>query len=337
MRINSLGTVLVTGGLGFIGAYLTKRLVDEGLNVRVFDNLERGNIGRLTDCIEKVDFVEGDITNYADVLAAMAGIDSVFHLAYINGTRNFYSAPDRVLAVGVKGALNTLDAAQEQGVKNYIVTSSSEVYHLPQKIPTDESVSLTVPDVRNPRYSYSGGKIITELLAIHYAKPYGIRSVVCRPHNFYGPDMGYSHVIPELVGRLLDLSENVCAEEIHLPIQGTGEETRAFCFIDDAIEGLIIAALEGSSGEVYHIGTEQEISVRDLVGKIATVLELDVDIVPGPKMAGAPDRRCPKIGKIAELGFSPRVSLKEGISRTVEWYRTNRLPATQNTRGEIHL
>ena len=126
--IKKLGNILITGGTGFVGSYLTKRLVDEGATVRVFDNNSRGSTQRLDEYINKVDFIEGDIRNYDEVLNACKDIDTIFHLAYINGTENFYKVPEIVLDVGVKGAINTIDASLACGVKNYIVTSSSEVY-----------------------------------------------------------------------------------------------------------------------------------------------------------------------------------------------------------------
>ena len=120
--------ILVTGGTGFIGSSLVKRLVDEGLSVRVLDNNSRGNLKRLDSYLEEIDFINGDVTSIESCFEACKDIDTLFHLAAINGTENFYQVPDKVLEVGVKGALNTIEAATICGVTNYIVTSSSEVY-----------------------------------------------------------------------------------------------------------------------------------------------------------------------------------------------------------------
>ena len=212
MKLADLGKVLVTGGTGFVGSYLVRRLVQEGLSVRVMDNNLRGDLGRLADIADKFEFVEGDICDYADTKAAFSGMDSVFHLAFINGTKNFYEHPDKVLEVGVKGALTTLDAAMELKLKNYIVTSSSEVYQEPTHIPTTENERIIIPDIMNPRYSYSGGKIITELLALHYTKRCDLRVIIIRPHNFYAENMGYGHVIPQFVMRMKELAGEKRAE-----------------------------------------------------------------------------------------------------------------------------
>ena len=317
----ALGKVLVTGGTGFIGSFLVKRLVDEGNHVRVFDNNFRGNKSRLEPCLDKVEYVEGDVVNFDEVRRACEGVDTVFHLAAVNGTENFYKFPGKVLEVGVKGALNTLDAAGHCGVKRYIVTSSSEVYQEPTHLPTTETERIVIPEIKNPRFSYSGTKIITELLTLHYSDANGLSTVVCRPHNFYGPDMGLEHVMPQLILRMKELSDNFSQREIELPIQGTGEETRAFCFIEDAVDGLILCALNGENKEIYHIGTEEEITIRHLTKRIAEVLGLTIHVKTGERPLGGTTRRCPSIAKIRRLGFEPRWSLQRGLERTVSWYR----------------
>ena len=325
MNIDDLGKILVTGGTGFLGAALTRRLVELECDVVVLDNNSRGSSLRIADLDDKIDFIQGDVTSYEDVAKAMEGIDTIFHLAYINGTDNFYNFPELILEVGVKGALATLDVAMELGVKNYIVTSSSEVYQQPTHFPTTEEERIIIPDIKNPRFSYSGGKIITELLTIHYAAKSPMRTVICRPHNFYGPDMGYGHVIPQFFNRVKELSNNFSNDKIDFPIQGSGNETRAFCFIDDAVDGLLIAAKYGSKGEIYHIGTEDEISIKELGYVLAKSLGIEIVIQEGELLEGSTDRRRPDITKLSKLGYKPIVSLEEGLKKTLNWYKTNPL------------
>ena len=322
MNLKQLGKVLVTGGTGFVGSYLVKRLIAEGLSVRVMDNNLRGELSRLNGLEDKFEFVEGDICNYADTLEATRGMDSVFHLAFINGTKNFYENPDKVLEVGVKGAINTLDAAMEVGVKNYAVTSSSEVYQEPTHIPTTEDERIIIPDIMNPRYSYSGGKIITELLALHYTKSSNMKVVILRPHNFYAGNMGYGHVIPQFVMKMQDISKNGEIKEIDFPIQGTGTEERSFCHIDDAVEGMLLGTVLGESNNIYHIGTEEIISIKDLAHLVAENMGLKINIVTTALMAGGTPKRCPSIAKLAKLGYAPKVSLQEGVASAVAWYKS---------------
>src|SRR3954447_8022651 len=155
---------LVTGGAGFLGAALVRRLVSLGHAVRVLDDGSRGAPRRLAD---RPDYVQGDIRDAETVAAATRGVDAVLHLAAVNGTEFFYSKPELVLNVGVRGMLNVIDACRQNGVGDLVVASSSEVYQTPPAVPTDESAPLVVPDPLNPRYSYGGSKIISELLAIN--------------------------------------------------------------------------------------------------------------------------------------------------------------------------
>src|SRR5215469_12226469 len=126
---------LVTGGAGFLGSALVRRLVREGNRVRVFDNQSRGRIDRLSDVMDSIEYLSGDIRNPAEVEEAAKGIDSVWHLAYVNGTEFFYKVPELVLEVGVKGIVNVLDACLRQGVSEFVLASSSEVYQDPPTIP----------------------------------------------------------------------------------------------------------------------------------------------------------------------------------------------------------
>jgi nucleoside-diphosphate-sugar epimerase len=312
--------ILVTGGTGFIGAALVKELARRGHQVRVLDNDSRGQAAKLLG--SQVEIVRGDVRDPAVARNACAGVDVVYHLAYINGTRYFYEIPHQVLDVAVRGTLNVFDAAIEAGVKRVIYASSSEVYHLPEQIPTDETVKMQIPDPTNPRFSYGGGKLIGELLTLHYLRPKGVEGLIFRPHNIYGPAMGFEHVIPEFVGRMVELSGGLQHRKVKFPIQGNGSETRAFCYIDDAIEGIIAVGENGRDGEIYHIGDDTaETSVAELVKRVAGELGLEVEIESGPLAPGSTPRRLPSIQKARALGYNPETSLEEGIRETVRWYK----------------
>ena len=316
-------THLVTGGTGFIGAALVRRLVAAGHRVRVLDDGSRGAQRRLAAVAGGYDYVKADIRDSAAVRAAVKGTDVVWHLAYINGTEFFYSMPETVLEVGVKGMINVLDACVAEGVRNLVLASSSEVYQTPPAVPTPETVPLVVPDPLNPRYSYGGGKIISELLSIHYGRKHFDRVLIFRPHNVYGPDMGWEHVLPQFVLRLKKLAAETPKGTIRFPIQGSGGETRAFCFVDDMVEGALIMAEKGEHLGIYNLGTREEITIADATRAVADHFGRTIEIAPGPLSAGSTLRRCPDIGKLAALGYAPRTPFKEGLPVLARWYETN--------------
>jgi nucleoside-diphosphate-sugar epimerase len=315
------GRILVTGGTGFIGSALVRALAERGHPVRVLDNDFRGSADRLSDLRDRIEFVSGDVREPGIVQRAVEGTETVFHLAAINGTRHFYEIPDQVLEVGILGTLNVLQAARELGVKTFISASSSEAYQTPPVVPTPETVPLCIPDPRNPRYSYGGSKLIGEILAFNFGRD-RFRTVVFRPHNIYGADMGYDHVIPAFAVRLRRLIErHGTAGPIEFPIQGTGVETRAFCYISDFVEGLLILAERGEDQSVYHIGTQEEVTVRDLAERIGRLSGVDLVLKETPAPAGATPRRCPDIGKLRALGYEPQVPLDQGLSRVLSEIR----------------
>ena len=194
--------ILVTGGSGFIGSSLVKALLLAGHRLRVLDDNSRGNARRLKEVAADIDFITGDIRDAEVVAAAAEGMDEVHHLAFVNGTEFFYTAPELVLDVGVRGMINVIDACRRHGIGTLLLASSSEVYQTPPKIPTDEAAPLAVPDPLNPRYSYGAGKLISEIMAINFGRKFFERVLIFRPHNVYGPDMGFEHVIPQFALRL---------------------------------------------------------------------------------------------------------------------------------------
>lgn len=315
--------ILVTGGAGFIGAALVKALLESGHSVRVLDNYSRGAPRRLADVAGDIELVRGDIRDAEAVRAAVRGTDEVLHLAYVNGTEYFYSAPDLVLDVGVKGMVNVLDACLTAGVGRLVLASSSEVYQTPPRVPTDETVPLVVPDPHNPRHSYGAGKIISEVMAINYGRKHFERVLIFRPHNVYGPDMGFEHVIPQLALRLKRAASARTSGRLAFEIQGDGRQTRSFCHVDDLVRGVMTMRAKGEHLGIYHVGTAEEITIAELAHRIAMLAGREIDLVPGPAPEGGTQRRCPDIAKLAALGYRPQVALAQGLPPTVQWYWTN--------------
>lgn len=315
--------ILVTGGSGFIGSALVKRLVRDGHRVRVLDDNSRGAARRLQAIASDIEFVGGDVRNPQAVADATEGVEEVHHLAFVNGTEFFYSAPELVLEVGVKGMVNVLDACRKHGVRTLVLASSSEVYQTPPTIPTDERVPLVVPDVLNPRFSYGGGKIISELMAINYGRKFFDRVLIFRPHNVYGPDMGWEHVVPQFALRLKAAAGANPSGALPFAIQGSGEETRSFCFIDDLVEGVMVMRARGTHLGIYHVGTTEEISIAELARRMAGEIGRDIALATGPRLPGSTPRRCPDISKLMALGYKPRTGLAQGLKATIDWYWHN--------------
>jgi dTDP-glucose 4,6-dehydratase/UDP-glucose 4-epimerase len=316
--------ILVTGGTGFIGSALVRALVRNGDRVRVLDNNSRGALRRLGDVVDAIDFVEADIRDADAVRKAAAGVDCFVHLAYVNGTRYFYEQPELVLDIAIRGMLSVIDACRANGIGDLVLASSSEAYQTPPIIPTPEDVPLVVPNVLNPRYSYGGGKLACELMAINYGRTGFDRVTIFRPHNVYGPDMGHEHVLPQFVERACKLIDATPQGKVDFEIQGDGTQTRAFVHIDDFTDGLMTVIDKGKHLEIYHIGNPEEITIRDLVPKVFRTLGREANVITGPLTEGSTQRRCPDISKLAALGYAPRVTIDAGLPSLVDWYSRHR-------------
>ena len=315
-------TVAITGGSGFIGAYLVKRMAQDGWNVKVVDSMFRGSLSRLSNLKDEIEIFETDIRNEKELSKIFIGVDLVIHLAAINGTENFYKHPEMVFDIGVIGAISVVNACRESKVYDLIIASSAEVYQTPSVIPTPEDTPLMLPNSDNPRYSYGGSKIASELIAFNYGKDYFRKMQVFRPHNIYGPDMGWKHVVPQLIQKIQKgiLTEN---DKVKLNIQGDGKETRAFCYVDDVVDGILNMYHNGEHRKVYHIGNDHEISILELAKNIGNAMSVKLDIISGDAAVGGTPRRCPDITRMRNIGYEPKFDIGSGIKLTVDWYEKN--------------
>ena len=234
--------------------------------------------------------------------------------------RIFYKIQSKVFEVGVKSCLNIYDYFKYTDT-SIILASSAEVYQTPAHVPTDENVALIVPDVKNPRYSYGGSKIFSELLVMNYGLDFFKKSIIFRPHNIYGPNMGYKHVVPQIIKKAVDSQEN---QNNFIELIGSGNETRAFCYIDDLVNGLIILMEKGEDKEIYHIGNDDELSIFDLAKKITNLIDIKINLRKGEQTHfGGTMRRCPDISKMRKIGYDPKISIDIGLEKSVEWYLKN--------------
>lgn len=321
--------VLITGGTGFIGYHLAKRLVGQGYSVTLADNFFRSkNDADLKALLshKNVKLVKVDLTERKNWNKLGSGYDYVYHLVGINGTKLFYEIPQEVLRIGILTAVYGLEWFRDKNKKKnakILYTSSNEAYaglevlgKLP--FPTPENVPLIITDTYNPRWSYGGQKLIGELLFIHYAKAYDLRMSIVRPHNFYGPREGYEHVIPEIITRVIDKVDP-------FPIYGT-ESTRDFCYIDDAVEAIqMVMESKKTDGGTYHIGAKEEIKIKKLVEKIFDIMEWHPKkiLIKNPP-AGSVKRRTADVSKIKkDIGWQAKTPLRQGLKEIIDWYVAN--------------
>jgi UDP-glucose 4-epimerase len=314
--------ILVTGGAGFIGYHLIKRLAKSN-RITMVDNLTRGRMDKdiieLLD-YENIEFINGDLTDPRTYLSLDKDFEYIYHLAAVIGVKNVYENPDRVLYVNSISNLLLFEyACNMPDLKRIFFSSTSEIYagtlkHFGVDVPTDEEVPLTLDDIKSPRTTYMLSKMYGESICHNYHTKHGIPFTIGRYHNVYGPRMGFLHVIPEMFIKIMNSNIVDCPSPEH---------TRAMCFVDDAVE-MTIKACESDSTccETLNIGNQdQEIKIKDLVITIAEVLKKDITINYLDETPGSPKRRCPDISKIVnKIAYSPHIALKEGIEKTFVWY-----------------
>lgn len=315
--------ILITGGAGFIGYHLTKRLIEEDNEVVIVDNFSRGVGDVFLKELEetgKVKTISMDLLDMKSLDSLEDDYDYIYHLAAIIGVQNVLNHSYDVLDKNVRLLINMIQFAKKQkDLKRFIFASTSEIYagtlqFYDMEIPTPETTPLTITPLDHPRTSYMLSKIYGEALLYQSDIPF----TIIRPHNFYGPRMGMSHVIPELL-RKAYFEENGEFLEVF-----SMDHKRTFCYISDAVEIIIrLSKEEGAIGQSFNIGNESpEVSIGTVAETVLKVVNKDLTIKPMPVSPGSPARRCPSMKKTKEcIGYEGVVSLEEGIQKTFDWYK----------------
>ena len=317
-------TVLLTGGRGFLGRYFTQ--VFDHLNAKVLrqpctivsvDNfITAGEQGASIPDLPNFKFIAHDVIQ---PLALEEKVDFVIHAAGIASPFYYRAYPLQTLEVAINGTKNMLELAQKNGAR-FVFFSSSEIYGDPdaRHVPTAESYRGNVA-CQGPRACYDESKRVGETLCHIFHEQHGTHTNTIRPFNVFGPGMQETdyRVLPNFANRL--------KAGLPLNIYGTGNQTRTFCYITDAIVGFLLVVLKGVPGEAYNIGNPRpELSMVDLVQRIEAVLgrpvEHNIIEYPDSYPADEPNRRCPDIRKARlQLSFDPQVTLDDGLARFLTW------------------
>ena len=320
-----MARILVLGGAGFIGYHLVRCLAENPhYMITLVDNLSRGelddDLAELLAQRPSVELLNGDLSDPYTYSRIDGSFDMVYLLAGVVGVRNVEANPAKVLHTNATIILNTLEWIKQVGCGRLLFASTSETYAGNVElgivqVPTAEYVPLGVMDIQHPRSSYAVTKMLGEAAVTHYARTFGFEAVIARYHNVYGPRMGFDHVIPELM-------ERIWREMDPLPVYGL-EQTRAFCYVTDAVEASLASMscrLDGC--EVIHVGNDQEeVTIRELVDKLLDLASYHPSIQSLPAPSGAVGRRCPDISKLRVLaGFQPKVGIDRGLALTWDWY-----------------
>lgn len=313
--------VLVTGGAGFIGSHVVEKLLEKDAKVTVLDNLQNGKLENLNNVKGKFLFIEGDCTDSKTAEKACAGQDVVMNLAArvggieYNRTHQATMMRDNLLIGSIM-----LEGARKAGVERFLVVSSACVYPRDCKVPTPESEGfLDEPEPTNGGYGWA--KRMAEKLGMYYEEEFGMKIGIVRPYNCYGPrdhfDPEFSHVIPALIKRVSD-------GEDPIKVWGSGKQTRAFLYVEDLVDGMISAIEKYPVPDPINLGTDEEISIKELTEKIVKICGVSTKIeFDRTKPDGSPRRNSDNKKANEKIGFIPRTKLDEGLSRTIEWYKKN--------------
>jgi dTDP-glucose 4,6-dehydratase len=304
--------ILITGGAGFLGSHLCERFLSEGARVTCVDSYITGSDSNVSHLYEHPAFtsVEHDMTTpYFPEIRPTA----VLHFASPASPPAYLAAPIHTLKVGALGTLHALGIAKGSGA-SFLLASTSEVYGDPEVRPQPESYRGNV-STTGPRGVYDEAKRFAEAATMAYHRAHGVDTRIVRIFNTYGPRLapGDGRAVPNFVSQALAGRP--------LTVYGDGSQTRSFCYVDDLITG-IVALLRSEEPEPVNVGNPDERSILELAEAVIEATGSDSEIVFEPLPEDDPRTRCPDITRARQiLGWAPKVSLEEGLTRTVAWFR----------------
>ena len=308
--------ILITGGAGFIGSNIVKKLLELGKFVRVVDNFSTGRRENIKEFLNNPNFelIEGDISNIETTKMVVKGMDFVLHEAAIPSVPRSINNPFASNKSNIDGTLNILIASRDEGIKKLVCASSSSVYGDSLKLPKQED------DPINPISPYALTKFTSERYCQLFSKLYGLPTICLRYFNVFGPkqDPGsqYSAVIPIFIKAILNNKSPI--------IYGDGEQSRDFTYVDNVVSANILAMNSKVSNKVINVACEEKTSLNDLLNYINQILEKNIKPIYEKARLGDVKYSLADISKAKKLlSYKPKITIKEGLKKTIEWYKKN--------------
>ncbi|MGN6717854.1 MAG: SDR family oxidoreductase [Candidatus Binatia bacterium] len=304
---------LVTGGAGFIGSHIVRRLVSDGQQVRVVDNLSTGTNWRLDDVRQSIDFLQGDLADEEVSKAAVRGIDYVLHQAAIPSVQRSINDAVGTNKANVTATLNLLESCRKANVRRFVYAASSSAYGDAEVLPKLESMPV------NPLSPYALQKWVGEHYCKLYHKLYGLQTISLRYFNVFGPAQDphseYSAVIPKFITALLAKKP--------ITVYGDGEQSRDFTYVENVVEANLLAAEASSAaGIMCNIGCGERVSLNTLIRVLEENIGVKAEVTYAEPKAGDVRHSLADIAAARRvLGYEPKVMLNEGLKRTVEAFR----------------
>jgi len=299
--------VLIAGGAGFLGSYLAERFVADGHEVHILDNFASGLKQNIENIQEKITLLENDVISFR----TDEKYDIVVNFASRASRVEWEKHPVDVALSNAIGSKNLIETALKSNAL-YVYASSSEVYGDAKVIPTPEDYVGCV-STTGSRSPYDEGKRFGDAITKAYERQYGLRNIIIRFFNTYGPRMRGG----DFYGRVVDRFIQQAMHNEPITVYGDGTQTRSFTYVSDTIDGVITAITRGKEGEVYNIGNDSETSIADLAKIVRKLVESSSKIYFKDLPENDPKRRAADITKMRELGWGPKISLEEGITNVI--------------------
>src|SRR5690349_12610526 len=305
---------LVTGGAGFIGSHIVRRLVSDGQHVRVVDNLSTGTNSRLDDVRQSIDFLQGDLADEEVSKAAVRGIDCVLHQAAIPSVQRSINNPIGTNRANVTATLSLLESCRQANVRRFVYAASSSAYGDVEVLPKVESMPV------NPLSPYALQKWVGEYYCKLYHRLYGLQTISLRYFNVFGPAQDphseYSAVIPRFITALLAKKP--------ITVYGDGEQSRDFTYVENVVEANLFAATASSAaaGNVYNIGCGARVSLNALIHSLEDYIGVKAEVIYAEPKPGDVRHSLADIAAARRvLAYEPKVMLTEGLRLTIEAFR----------------